>query len=216
MTNEQQQVKDWMIAHGQDAPEKPTIPSFEKRRLRVKLMYEEFVKELSQALGVGIYVRNPDGEFDRLQDLDVEFWNDWGGTPYSSDEETKRRLEEILDGCEDLKVVTEGTLVACGLIKEESHEFQGYKIIDVIDPHFNEVMRSNWTKLWTSKEVETAYTNCKESKSLVNTKETGYVYCWDNLIATWTGKATEHCWLVKDKDGKVIKSPSYSPPDFKI
>lgn len=108
----------------------------------------------------------------------------------------KRNLKEILDGCCDLIFVTLGTLVACGL--------DGSKAWD-------EVCRSNWTKLWTYEEVNDAYMNCKEKKGFDREK----IWWGDyNTEMNNIKDIKTRAYLVKDQDGKVIKSPSYSPPNF--
>lgn len=63
-------------------------------------------------------------------------------------------------------------------------------------PVFQEIHRSNMSKLWTSEEVK-AYISA------------------ESLIATRVQDSGDgRCYLVKNKDGKVIKSPSYSPADI--
>ena len=188
MTTNQKQVKDWMQAFGQDTPEKPTIPSLEVRKLRAKLILEEALETI-EALGLVIEVSKlTEGltgyKFNTLSYVNFTVAN-------------APNLLEIADGCEDLKVVTEGTLVACGLtnaydiirhdgISEEDYE---EKIPVKNDPLFDEVMRSNWSKMWTESEID------------------------DTVIATLTvkcldGKSGRH--IVTNESGKVIKSPSYS------
>lgn len=174
MTQEQKLVKDWMVAFGQECPEKPTIPDAKTRRLRAKLLLEEALETI-EALGF------------------TTSWNDPLRTLYEHSEPPC--LEEILDGCEDLKVVTEGTLVACGLLNNPSNT--GTHPSRLQDPHFNEVMRSNFSKLWTVEEVN--------NKKLLG----------DNTLQNIC-PGTPRPYLVKDKDGKVIKSPSYSPAVFNL
>ena len=223
MTPEQAQVKQWMLDFGQECPDKPTIPSFEVRKLRVKLIYEEFIKELSQALGVGIYLKNSEGEWDRLQDVELDnaetelsFCDDW---TEEGPESTQTQLIEIADGCEDLKVVTEGTLVACGLVdksaRQESNRDWGFDWVNNIhDPLFNEVMRSNFSKMWTRHELEKEFNTNIGLFSLHETKQ------FNNMFATFTKPHSDSScfhnkvFTVKDQDGKVIKSPSYSPPNL--
>lgn len=178
MTNEQQQVKQWMKAFGQETPEKPVIPSLEIRKLRAKLIWEEALETIT-ALNIGVYVLNQDDEYDCIQDLkdDITF-TEWDN-PLNIN---KINLAEIADGCEDLKVVTEGTLIACGLLSP----------IAPHDPLFDEVMRSNKTKLWQTAEVKRIppYNRFDIKELLPNIH------------------------LVKDESGKVIKSPSYSPANL--
>lgn len=203
MTNDQKSVRDWMLAFRQECPEKPTLPSKEIRLLRAKLILEEALETID-ALGVNISIT--DISKDEYQDQckylnikDIEF------EPQLAMHNNS--LRDIADGCEDIKVVTEGTLVACGLTKElplkKTSSIPTYGE-DIRDPLFDEVMRSNWTKLWSPQEVFVAYKNADGPKGI---KNTGGIYYWNNLIATFTGDK----YLVKDKDGKVIKSPSYLP-----
>ncbi len=119
MTNQQRQVRDWMIRGGQECPDKPTVPSLEVRKLRAKLILEEALETIA-ALGFSVVVDEP-----------VKIYPHCG-----SDSVT---LVDIADGCEDLKVVTEGTLIACGLLHNT--------ILTETDPLFNEVMRSNNSKI---------------------------------------------------------------------
>lgn len=183
MTNEQRSVRDWMVAFGQDTPDKPCIPSLEVRKLRAKLILEE-AEETIRALGFRI-------EFDLYESSSNDFL-------IEHNEPEHIILENIADGCSDLKVVTEGTLVACGLLNksQEEHYSRGLNEPPHLcgkDPFFDEVMRSNWTKLWTKNEIHNG-----EDKSIRFNP---------NFIVTRVG---DDKYLVKDKDGKVIKSPSYS------
>jgi predicted HAD superfamily Cof-like phosphohydrolase len=162
MTNEQKQVKDWMVKFGQECPEKPVIPSLEIRKLRAKLILEEALETI-MALGLFPYMRRTHYEDDMIEDDSIGLWEDPKG---------RADLKEIADGCEDLKVVTEGTLIACGLVKDYGEEWKDL----TEDPLFNEVMRSNNSKMWQIGEHEFK--------------------------------------TVKDSDGKVIKSPSYFPPNL--
>lgn len=194
MTSEQQQVKDMMLAFNQECPETPTIPDLETRKLRAKLILEEALETII-ALGIEpkirIYTRpNTDYGFD-IQLNEHPF-----GT----------NLKDILDGCEDLKVVTEGTLLACGLCVPNQicacGEPSCFTAID--DPHFNEVMRSNMSKMWTLPELKAK--NRMLSYYVTNTSSMNEDEMSD----------TDRVFIVKDKDGKFIKSPSYSPPNFKL
>lgn len=176
MTNEQRQVHNFMKAFGQECPEKSCIPSLEVRKLRAKLILEEALETI-EALGFRIHIHPED-----WADVSVV---ETGYEP---------KLAEIADGCEDLKVVTEGTLIACGLVLKqvEGHPYP-------YDPLFDEVMRSNNSKMWTNKEMEAEIN--KTTQSIIFTRS--------QLNAD-----DERPWLGKDTNGKVIKSPSYSPANL--
>ncbi len=193
MTNEQQQVKEWMTAFGQECPEKPTIPSLAVRKLRAKLELEETLEKL--VLGLGIteivddygYVLDLEELLESLKRPDVLFQSS-----------REPNLVEIADGCEDQKVVVEGTLVACGLVTDkflsEEDEANGCRERDYL---FDEVMRSNNSKMWT-----------REEWKALGDKQADYLFSYniDNEDAKLL--------VVKDPSGKVIKSPSYSPANL--
>ena len=195
MTQEQQQVKEWMIKFSQTCPEKPTIPSLEIRKLRAKLHLEEAL-ELIIALGITDIVDSYGCVYD-LEEL-LEYIN--GDVEFVSNKEPS--LVAIADGCVDSRVVENGTLVACGLVNKKYVEdldvnknlTRGY------DPLFNEVMRSNNSKMWTTEEVATpdSYPNDYEAEHLGG-----------NPTAV-----KERQYVMKDKAGKIIKSPSYSPANL--
>jgi len=203
MTNEQQQVRDWMQKFGQEVPEKPTIPDLATRKLRAKLILEEAL-ETCKALGIQVeFISSTGREIGFVPELDEIRIYDW----------CEPNLKEIADGCEDLKVVTEGTLVACGLVKDlplkeewkEEGDHYGSCLVpsyrqDLSDPLFNEVMRSNNSKLWTQEEVETQYPTVEDARQLTTSH--------------YNTDRTKRDIVVKRLDGKVIKSPSYSPANL--
>lgn len=102
-------VQQFMLAGGQWTPFDPIIPDATVRKLRAKLIMEEAI-ETAEALGFHVSI-NEHG-----------VWLDERHTP---------TIIEIADGCADLKVVTVGTEIACGINGK---------------PVFLEVMRSNMTK----------------------------------------------------------------------
>lgn len=202
MTTEQQQVRDWMKAFGQDTPDKPIIPSLEVRKLRAKLILEEALETI-EALGFLVSIKDTytgqnwiydNSGFDEIEVICVE-------------PEFEPKLTEIADGCEDLKVVTEGTLIACGLADkrinhrdyDSSHGGGHFLSESRVDPLFDEVMRSNNSKMWTSKEMEAEIN--KTTQSIIFTR-------------SQLNPDDERPWLGKDTNGKVIKSPSYSPANL--
>lgn len=210
MTQEQQSVRDWMLAVGQSCPSKPTIPSLEVRKLRAKLKLEEALETIVDGLGVDLITKD---NVTILLNL-LESVNEWEFSPLG-----EPNLVKIADGCEDLKVVTEGTLVACGLIKHCEHEWEQDEAdfyckkchiddmtayhTDNRDPLFSEVMRSNFSKFLTpdefSQQVESNSSNPNWLPHTVYTDDT---------------KQTIKYIVVKDASGKVMKGPSYSPPNL--
>jgi predicted HAD superfamily Cof-like phosphohydrolase len=196
MTNEQANVKQWMKAFGQDTPDKPCIPSLEVRKLRAKLILEEALETIT-ALGIGVYVQNQDNEWDCIQDFeDLEFNNLWEEETPEGNGQVLGQLQEIADGCEDLKVVTEGTLVACGLVQNNNRNYSVETPDINKDLLFEEVMRSNNSKMWT---LEEAKKFCSEFPDNQN---------------TFTQRHNSNMYSCEDKDGKIIKSPSYSPANL--
>jgi len=97
----QQQVEAFMLRGGQQVPLVPTVPTEEVRLLRAKLIMEEALETIG-ALGVHVVSPLPRtslifGDLNFvLMSLNVD-------------------LADVADGCCDLRVVTTGTLSACGL-----------------------------------------------------------------------------------------------------
>ena len=91
LTSHINNVADFMIGARQEVPPGPTIPSSEVRLLRAKLIYEECMETIN-ALGV-------DHILGKFVDAGEEHYN----------------ALEVLDGACDVAVVTNGTLIACGL-----------------------------------------------------------------------------------------------------
>lgn len=187
MTNEQQRVRDWMKAFGQDCPETPTIPSLEIRKLRAKLILEEALETI-KGLGLSTALHDSaDGEMliHSIEELTPSF-----------ESKFEPNLIDIIDGCEDLKVVTEGTLVACGSLTKDEYKKDygmGGSYCLKYDAHFNEVMRANEGKLWSPEEV------CELSE--------------EDTARLTIKEVQEALFLVKDAYGKIQKSPSFTVPD---
>lgn len=84
-------IENFMIGAKQEVPTKQIVPSSEVRILRAKLIYEECMETIT-ALGIDFIM----GKF---IDAGEEHYNPLG----------------VLDGGCDVSVVTNGTLIACGL-----------------------------------------------------------------------------------------------------
>jgi predicted HAD superfamily Cof-like phosphohydrolase len=163
MTTEQKQVIQFMNLFKQQVLAKPTIPSFEVRRLRAKLIMEEALEAIT-ALGF------------QLSDLDHDVAE--GQAEFGLLEKITPDLNQIADGLADLHYVAYcGTAAACGIDME---------------PVFAEVHRSNMSKMWNEEDL-------KQQKTLY---PTGVVEHYGHGL---------YRILV---DGKVIKSPTYSPADI--
>lgn len=104
-------------------------------------------------------------------------------------------LVEVVDGLCDLHYVAFcGTSIALGLSEAQ------------MNAAFEEVHRSNMSKLWTDNEVQYA--------GFILAIEFDYKQGW-NSSANLFCKQVGVRWLVTDSHGKVVKSPSYSPANLK-
>jgi predicted HAD superfamily Cof-like phosphohydrolase len=202
LQNAYQAVKNWMAKFEQATPEKPTIPPVEVRMLSAKLMLEECLETIVYGLALDATLNEPDDVcykyledvLNALKEGKFKFFEDARRTP---------NLVAIQDGCSDLHVVTLGTEVTCGLNAE---------------PAFNEVMRSNDSKMWTDKEVADRFLggNLGAVASPIGFRITVDFGEFSAVRVAPSGHfLSDRCWLVKDKSGKVIKSPSYSPANLK-
>jgi predicted HAD superfamily Cof-like phosphohydrolase len=87
---------DIMNKVGQTTSDKLRVPTSEERLLRAKLIFEEAMETI-QALGTGVQI-GPNNEW---------VFVDTGEENYNP--------KEVLDGVCDLAVVSDGTLISCGL-----------------------------------------------------------------------------------------------------
>lgn len=95
---------------GQSIPEVPTIPDEKTRILRAKLIMEEALATI-RGLGVNIYCCDPHNAIEVNIDVMKE-----GRLVFSKDDFHEPSLKDIVDGCLDLRVVTTGTLISCGIV----------------------------------------------------------------------------------------------------
>lgn len=103
----QQMVELFMKKAGQEVPQKPMLPDEKTRWLRAVLILEEAL-ETVKALGF-----NPVST-EKQATKTFKFKT---GASIGFDQ-TEPDLVEIIDGCADIKVVTTGTLSACGVPDE--------------------------------------------------------------------------------------------------
>jgi hypothetical protein len=109
-------------------------------------------------------------------------------------------FEEVFDGLLDLDYVgLQGTSIALGLSEEQTAK------------GIEEVHKSNMSKLWTLDELQIDFNGVFGSFQLNETKQI------DNFNIKFLGLQSafkDKCYLVKDSHGKVIKSPSFTPPNL--
>jgi len=108
ISEHQKRVNEFMKLAGQELPRKPTVPSEAVRWLRARLILEEAFETVT-ALGFELTTINPN----KIQTHHI--YVNGERAPFYAREPN---LVEIIDGCCDLKVVTTGTLSACGVPDE--------------------------------------------------------------------------------------------------
>lgn len=94
-----------MLRAGQEVPTQVKEPSSEVRVLRATLILEEALETIG-ALGCTVYREGG------IVDKDIACIKVTG----------KFDLAEVIDGCADIKVVTTGTLIACGVPDEVAQQ----------------------------------------------------------------------------------------------
>lgn len=101
----QHNVESFMLRAGQSVPVVPTEPDEATRILRAKLILEEALETIRDGLGVDIL---KDDLSPVLHESKIEFAI---ARPFN--------MRDTADGCADLRVVTTGTLSACGITDGE-------------------------------------------------------------------------------------------------
>lgn len=98
-SDHQIRIEKFMHLAGQEVPEYPTLPSFDVRRLRARLILEEALEAI-EALGFKpTYVGFDPAVLDNRELFEL----------------VPPNLVEVVDGCADLSVVSIGTLSAFGV-----------------------------------------------------------------------------------------------------
>ena len=110
-------------------------------------------------------------------------------------------LDQYLDGCTDLLYIAIGNFIAAGFDAED------------IQAAMDEVHRSNMSKLWTREEVQQVRMG-ENVTSFGAMTETEFDNRFDVRIAPGYEDGSGKRFIVSRKDGKAVKSPSFSPPDF--
>ncbi len=101
-------VRVFMQKIGQATPASPVVPDEKTRLLRAKLILEEAIETI-RAMGVGVRLRDTEGQ-EGLVTVDPHELSFYINGEVD--------LEEVVDGCADISVVTIGTLIAFGVDDE--------------------------------------------------------------------------------------------------
>lgn len=105
-------IKEFMTKAGQDCPANPIIPSGDIRVLRAKLILEEAL-ETVKGLGIDVMIDRVDKEDATLTYMHLT--SDDNKLVFKDKGEEHVDIEEVVDGCADVSVVTIGTLIAFGV-----------------------------------------------------------------------------------------------------
>lgn len=98
-TEHQKRVEYFMSKIGHNVPKTPTVPPYEVRLLRARLIFEECLETIE---ALGFTIADKEGVL-IVSPINIDM------------EDTIDNLIEIADGCADISVVTIGTLSACGI-----------------------------------------------------------------------------------------------------
>jgi len=104
-------VDEFMMKAGQRLPTVPSLLTKEERLLRAKLIFEEAIETIRDGLRVNIFIEKDSTLVCVTMHNDMDFVDD---TSFEIDTEEMDLLQTI-DGCNDIKVVTTGTLSALGI-----------------------------------------------------------------------------------------------------
>jgi predicted HAD superfamily Cof-like phosphohydrolase len=186
MTKQQQDVKTFMQTFGQATPTSPTVPDEKTRVLRVKLLLEE-VLELAEASGVMVCLKLTDEQKEEIKKCKKEPYTDFA--PHI--------LTQNLDFCfikrKDGKSVD--LVGVADALADIDYVNQGAAVAYGLDlePFQDEVHSSNMTKLWKLEEVSGT-----PALNIIRVPDKG-----DGRVC-----------IVRNADGKVLKSPSYRPANL--
>lgn len=187
MQTSQEKVAEWMRKFGQETPEKPTEPNLKTCQLRSRLSLEETLEKIVHGFGIHRF------ECPEMA-LSVNFLQILEALkkPHEFVQLSLPDFVAIRDGIADSSVVNLGDAAACGIDAESD---------------FNEVMRSNDSKMWSHAEVELHFDEALDTDAPQEIVSNGLTF---RKISS-----DYRCWLVKNSAGKILKSPSYSPANLK-
>ncbi len=182
-------VRDWMRIFDQETPDEPCIPSEEIRWLRRNLIMEEYYELVGARTRVTALDALADLRYVILGSV-VAYGLNLEPTPaVTNDYAPLVELTQVLIDCQDIAAARRTLLGMLWWLKltEAGLDFTA----DQINAAFDEVHRSNLSKAWTYEETRSGIP----------------AECFVRKQFGVDGR----CCVVKNFDGKVIKSPSYSP-----
>ena len=106
----QRAVDTLMEKARQNLPDVPSTPNADTLVLRAKLMLEEVLETIINGLGIGISIYNGKERF--YLPMDMGLGSNW---KFEFNLLKPFDMVETIDGCCDVRVVTTGTLSACGI-----------------------------------------------------------------------------------------------------
>lgn len=177
-TNYIKQVKEFMVTMKQPVVDKPAIMPEDRNKLRIALIFEE-LKEYAEASGM-LDVFNG-----MCVDFSTEFdENQREGTQYVP----VQNLTEQFDALLDMQYVLSGAVIENGFG-------------DIFDEGFEEVHRSNMSK------VDTSFVDAEDS--VEKYRKEGIATFHDYNVDT------QRYIIKRLEDNKILKSHKYSPADLK-
>lgn len=194
MQTQYQKVREFMQAFGQECPPYPVIPPRSVRELRWKLINEEGVIEFGRAA-------NRVEKFDAI--LDTRYVTYGAAIAYghqedslfdaSLDEEYLTEWNRKLHSAKSHTAILHSIVGIFSWIRTQEVQL-GFSCSQVL-AGFDEVHRSNLSKFWSLQESDAFLRTALNPKYIFKQSPCGR-------------------FVVKNYDGKIIKSPSYSPANL--
>ena len=153
-----------------------------------QLAVQDFMRSYNQVVRTSATIKIPEEEIKLRMQLIEEELEEMHTALVAED------ITEVADAIGDLLYVIYGAAATFGMDAQQI---------------FNEVHGSNMSKFWLNNEIATEFN--KDAQEVHQYNGTA-PFENDNYIAQ---KISRNRWIVKNKDGKIIKSPSFRPPNLK-
>ncbi len=153
-----------------------------------QLAVQDFMRAYGQTVRTSPNIKLSDTELKLRIDLIAEEFDELQAALVAED------IVEVADAIGDLLYVIYGAAATFGMDAQQI---------------FSEIHSSNMSKFWLNNEIATEFNrDAQEVHQYTGTAS----FENDNLIAQ---KIARNRWIVKNKDGKIIKSPSFKAPNLK-